>query len=93
MPIPPSQDILDTLLAYGAECSLVRDDASMPADDSRSQEGNRQSAIARLAELVAKAAVQPKPRRKTKPSRGAKLRRLDSKRRRSETKARRRESF
>ncbi|HLL90934.1 MAG TPA: alternative ribosome rescue aminoacyl-tRNA hydrolase ArfB, partial [Tepidisphaeraceae bacterium] len=69
------------------------DEVHVAADDARSQEGNRQSALARLAELVAKAAHEPKVRRKTKPSRGARRRRLESKRHRSEVKARRREGF
>jgi ribosome-associated protein len=52
----------------------------------RSQERNRQDAIDRLVELIYNAAEKPKPRRKTKPSRAAKRRRLDAKRRRGQVK-------
>jgi ribosome-associated protein len=52
----------------------------------RTQERNREDAIERLVELIRRAAEKPKPRKKTKPSRAAKQRRIDSKKRRSETK-------
>jgi ribosome-associated protein len=54
------------------------------------QERNRADAMARLVELIRKAAVKPKPRRKTKPTLASKHRRLESKRRRGETKKLRR---
>jgi ribosome-associated protein len=47
----------------------------------RSQERNRQDAIDRLVALIQKAAEAPRPRIKTKPSRAAKQRRMDEKRR------------
>ncbi|MBW2471343.1 MAG: aminoacyl-tRNA hydrolase [Deltaproteobacteria bacterium] len=56
----------------------------------RSQDQNRKDAIDRLIELIRKAAVEPKPRRKTKPSRAARERRLAAKKMRSETKRLRR---
>ena len=56
----------------------------------RTQGRNRADAIDRLVDLVRRAAVTPKPRRKTKPTAAAKQRRLDTKRRRSATKHRRR---
>jgi ribosome-associated protein len=56
----------------------------------RSQDKNRQDAIQRLIELIRKAAVKPKSRRKTKPSPAAKERRLLIKKKRAETKRRRR---
>ena len=49
------------------------------AERFRTQELNRADARERLAELVRRAAVAPKPRVKTKPSRAAKARRLDAK--------------
>ena len=54
------------------------------------QERNRADATARLVELIRKAAVKPKPRRKTKPTLASKHRRLESKRQRGETKKLRR---
>ncbi len=50
------------------------------------QERNRQDALERLVELIKQAAVPPKPRRKTRPSKASKERRLDSKRQKSNIK-------
>jgi ribosome-associated protein len=52
----------------------------------RSQERNRAEALERLLELIRRAAVAPKPRRATKPSKAAKRRRLESKKIRSNLK-------
>jgi len=52
----------------------------------RTQERNRQDAIARLVELIGRAAVRPRPRRPTKPSRAARAARLQTKRRRGQLK-------
>ena len=49
----------------------------------RSQDRNRQDALARLVDLVRQAATPIKHRRPTKPTRGSKQRRLDTKQRRS----------
>lgn len=57
------------------------------AQGTRSQEMNRQDARSRLVELIAKAAVRPKARRPTKPTYSSKLKRLESKTRRSGVKA------
>ena len=56
----------------------------------RSQEKNREDALARLAELLKKAARVPRKRRATKPGRAARERRLGAKKRRSELKRQRR---
>ena len=55
----------------------------------RSQDRNREDARERLAALVAQAAIAPKPRRPTKPSLGAKQRRLTAKSQRGALKAKR----
>jgi ribosome-associated protein len=52
----------------------------------RSQERNRTDARERLLDLIRHAAVPPKPRRPTRPSKAAKRRRLEAKKLRSETK-------
>jgi len=57
----------------------------------RTQEQNRQDARERLAELIRQALVVPVKRRPTRPTLGSKLRRLESKARRSGVKATRRE--
>ncbi|MGW8206724.1 MAG: alternative ribosome rescue aminoacyl-tRNA hydrolase ArfB [Hyphomicrobiaceae bacterium] len=56
------------------------------AERFRTQERNREDARQRLVDLIAQAAVPPKPRVKTKPTLASKNRRLDSKSRRSEVK-------
>jgi ribosome-associated protein len=53
---------------------------------SRSQQANRQRVLERLGQMLAAAAVEPRPRRKTRPSRAARQRRLDAKRRRADVK-------
>src|SRR4030067_874923 len=58
----------------------------------RSQERNRQAALERLVRLIQQASEPPKPRHKTTPSRAAILRRLETKRKRSEIKRLRRDS-
>jgi ribosome-associated protein len=62
----------------------------LSSDETRSQEGNRAEVMRRLREMIVEARREPKRRRKTKPTYGSKVRRLESKRRRGEVKARRR---
>jgi ribosome-associated protein len=56
------------------------------ARTERSQERNRAKAIDRLKELIIQASQRPKPRRKTKPSKAAKERRIESKKQRGQVK-------
>ena len=60
------------------------------ADDERSQLRNRELALERLRARLAEALRVERTRRPTAPSRGAKLRRLESKKRRSDIKRSRR---
>jgi ribosome-associated protein len=57
---------------------------------SRSQLRNREEVTERLRDVVARALVVPKPRKRTKPSRAAKAARLEAKRRRAAVKRERR---
>ncbi len=57
------------------------------AERFRTQASNRQDAVERLLELLAKAAIAPKKRRPTRPTMGSKTRRLDGKKRRSDVKS------
>jgi ribosome-associated protein len=57
------------------------------ADRFRTQEMNRDDARARLADLIREATYVPKKRIKTKPTRAAKERRIEGKKRRSNVKA------
>ena len=60
------------------------------AQTQRSLKRNREEALARLVDLIRRAATPPRPRRPTKPTRAAKERRLASKARRSRVKSARR---
>jgi len=57
----------------------------------RNQDKNREDALGRLADLIRKALVDQKPRKKTRPSRQAKEKRLQDKSRRSRLKQSRRQ--
>ena len=58
----------------------------LKADRFRSQERNREDARQRLIRLIQRAAVAPKPRIKTRPTKASKERRLQQKGRRGEVK-------
>ena len=60
------------------------------AQDTRSQARNRELALERLRGRLATALAVSRPRRSTKPTQAARRKRLDSKRRRGETKRSRR---
>jgi ribosome-associated protein len=53
----------------------------------RTQERNREEVFDKVRELIVRALVEPKRRRKTRPSKASKRRRLEAKRRRGEIKA------
>ncbi len=56
------------------------------AQEHRSQERNRATALRKLVELLRKASIRPKRRIATRPTKASKMRRLDSKSKRSTTK-------
>ena len=60
---------------------------SITAEETRTQEQNRELAFNKLIELLQKAAVRPKYRRKTKPTRSSKEKRLDGKKKDSAKKS------
>ena len=73
------------------EGRLVDGVITIAASEHRAQLANRRAARDRLASLLTEAAAPPpRKRRPTKPSRAAKQRRLDAKKRRSRTKQARR---
>jgi len=61
----------------------------LSAGNERSQEQNRRAALERLADLVRAALIEPKIRKKTRPTRASKERRIDTKKRRAGTKRQR----
>lgn len=64
----------------------LEDEIVIQARRHRSREANLKDALARLAELLEAAAVRPRVRRKTRPTRGSVERRLESKKRRQAAK-------
>ncbi len=84
------EDVRERLKALAGGRVNTRGELVIFAHRHRSRERNRKDARDRLADLVRRAAVKPKRRRKTKPSRAAKQARLDAKRKRSRTKQLRR---
>lgn len=67
------------------------DDGSimLSARSERSQEQNRRAALERLAQLIRAALIEPKIRKKTRPTRASKERRIESKKHRASTKRQR----
>jgi ribosome-associated protein len=59
------------------------------ARSERSQEQNRRAALARLAALIRAAMIEPKLRKKTRPTKGSQERRIETKKRRGAAKAQR----
>ena len=72
--------------------SRLTDDGVLLIDSRahRTQPQNREAARERLVELIRKAMIRPKARRQTRPSRAAKQKRIDTKKRRSRVKSLRR---
>ena len=72
------------LAGEGDELELV-----VTCDEHRSQKRNREGCVEKLGELVRRAMVVPKVRKKTRPSRGAVERRIKEKKERGQIKQRR----
>ncbi len=89
--LPLHHDAAARLRTLGSLYLTTHDELVIPADEERSQERNKSLAIERLSDLVKRAVVRPKVRRKTKPSRGAKERRIEAKKIRGEIKRGRRD--
>jgi ribosome-associated protein len=62
----------------------------LESSEHRSQHRNREAVLARFSAVVGEALAPPTTRRRTRPSRGARRRRLEDKRHRAETKRLRR---
>jgi len=81
---PSLPDDVRARLERLAGSRLTRDGVLViDAHRHRTQARNRQDARERLMDLIQRAAVTPRPRRATKPTAGARERRLESKKRRS----------
>ncbi len=86
-PSLPDDEMKERLIALAGH-RMTRDGILViTAQQHRTQERNRQDARDRLADLIRQALVRPKKRRPTRPSLGAKRRRLEGKKARSSIKS------
>lgn len=74
------------LLALGDKRITANGVLVIKAQEHRTQERNRRAAIQRLTELIQSVLVEKKPRKKTLPSKRAKKKRIDTKRRQGQLK-------
>jgi ribosome-associated protein len=81
-----SPDVRDRLRVLAGARMTADGVIVIDARRHRTQAQNREDARDRLSELIRKALVRPKRRRKTRPTKGSVEKRMDSKKRRSETK-------
>jgi ribosome-associated protein len=84
------EDVRERLLRLAGRRMTKEGYLVIDARRFRTQEQNRQDALARLVDLIRRAAQKPKIRKRTKPTLASRERRLESKRRRSKTKQLRR---
>ena len=87
---PLPEDVKARLIALAGTRVTSDDVLLIEAREHRTQSQNREAARARLLALVEQALRPPKKRTRTRPSKAAKERRLESKKKRSMTKGRRR---
>lgn len=80
------EPVRQRLLRLAGSRASGEDVIIIQAHRHRSGERNREDARERLYDLIRRAAIQPRPRRRTHPTAAARRRRLDNKRRRGERK-------
>ncbi len=75
--------------------NFIKDDGlvHISSEKERSQKANLDDCIRKLHDMIEKVAVPPKPRKKTKPTKGSVRKRLDSKKLHSVKKESRRKDF
>ena len=79
-------DVRQRLISLARKRITEEGELIINAQRFRTQRRNRQDAMERLIELVRKATQEPKIRRKTRPTLASKMRRLENKQRRAQTK-------
>jgi ribosome-associated protein len=83
-------DVRERLIRLAGKRMTDSGEIIIDARQFRTQLKNRQDARERLVELIRRAAVRPRPRKRTKPTRASKERRLDTKKRKGRSKEQRR---
>ncbi|OGN96236.1 MAG: hypothetical protein A2Z71_02625 [Chloroflexi bacterium RBG_13_50_21] len=86
------QDVKQRLVKLAGKRMTSEGELIIEARQYRSQERNREAALQRLVRLILQACEPPKPRHKTRPTQASVIRRLESKRKRSEIKRMRRDA-
>ena len=81
----------ERLLALAGRRATAEGELLIEARRYRTQEQNREDATQRFVELVRKALLPPRPRKKTKPTVASKAKRLEQKKRKGEVKRMRRD--
>ncbi|MFN3945212.1 MAG: alternative ribosome rescue aminoacyl-tRNA hydrolase ArfB [Allosphingosinicella sp.] len=80
-------DVYERLKSLAGSRMTAGGEIVITARSYRTQEANREDARVRLAELIAKAHLRPRKRKKTRPSKAAKAKRMDEKKGRGAVKA------
>ena len=88
--IPLNDRVRARLLGLSGQYLNSKNELMIESDETRSQSRNRKACLDKLRELVMQALIEPKIRKKTRPTRGSVRRRLEAKNQRSQTKKRRR---
>ncbi len=81
--------IKNRLQRIAARYLLANGDIQITSQQHRSQGMNRQDCLDKLADLIRKSLVRPKPRIATKPTAASKRKRLDNKKKRADIKQKR----
>lgn len=81
-----TQDVKDRLPRFAGNRVTVNGELIIEAHRYRTREENQKDAIERLEALVARSAIPPKRRYRTRPSRSSVEKRIETKRRRSQIK-------
>lgn len=78
--------VRDRLRTLAGRRLTAADEIVISAQRFRTQEHNKRDALERLGEMIARARIEPRIRKATKPSRASKERRLEGKQKRSDVK-------
>jgi ribosome-associated protein len=88
--LPP--DLKARLTKLAGSRMTAEGELLIQSSSQRTQAANRQAALARLIELLRKAAIRPRTRRATRPTKASQQRRVEAKKRRGQIKSLRRRS-